>query len=129
MYISMMEAFTIEALKKDGYTYDTVIQAINTNELEKVQLLKSLYEKSLPLLQQAFIGQYKVSFVTINGLKNLLNIRFNIDPESYQVETNGLYDINMDKIIEKEIANFISPNWTIKRQDGNVSIFVEGKRV
>ena len=124
-----MEAYAIEALKKDGYTYDTVIQAINTNELEKVQLLKSLYEKNLPLLQQAFIGQYKVSFVTINGLKNLLNIRFNIDPESYQVETNGLYDINMDKIIEKEIANFISPNWTIKRQDGNVSIFVEGKRV
>ena len=129
MYISMMEAFTIEALKKDGYTYDTVIQAINTNELEQAQLLKSLYEKNAQLLQQAFNGQYKVSFVTINGLKNLLNIRFNIDPESYRVEDNGLYDINMDITIEKEITHFISPNWTIKRQGEHVSIFVEGRRV
>ena len=71
----MMEAYAIEALRKDGYTYDTVIQAFNTNEPGQVQLLKSLYEKNEPLLQQAFNGQYKVSFVTINGLKNLLNIR------------------------------------------------------
>ena len=129
MYISMMEAYAIEALKKDGFTYDTVIQALNTNEPEQVQLLKSLYEKNDGILQQAFNGQYKVSFVTINGLKNLLNIRFNVNPKSYRVEANGLYDIEMNKAIEKEIADFISPNWTIKRQDEHVSIFVEGRRV
>ena len=125
----MMEAYAIEALKKDGYTYDTVIQAFNTNGPEQVHRLKTLYVKNEGLLKQAFKGQYKVSFVTINGLKNLLNIRFNIDSESYRVETNGLYDINMDKTIEKEIADFISPNWTMKRQDEHVSIFVEGRRV
>jgi len=124
-----MEAYAIEALKKDGFTYDTVIQALNTNEPEQVQLLKSLYEKNDGILQQAFNGQYKVSFVTINGLKNLLNIRFNVNPKSYRVEANGLYDIEMNKAIEKEIADFISPNWTIKRQDEHVSIFVEGRRV
>ena len=125
----MMEAYAIEALKKDGYTYDTLTQAFNTNGPEQVQRLKSLYEKNEGLLKQAFNGQYKVSFVTINGLKNLLNIRFNIDPESYRIEANGLYDIKMNKTIEKEIADFISPNWTIKRQDEHVSIFVEGRRV
>lgn len=128
MYISMMEAYTIEALKKDGYTYDTLIDAFDTTETKQVQSLKSLYEKNEVLLQRAFKGQYKVSFVTINGLKNLMFMRFGIDPKTYRIEDNGIFDIKMGESIEKEIATFISTNWTMKRQDGYVSIFVEGKR-
>ena len=54
MYISMMEAYTIEALKKDGYTYDTLIDAFDTTETKQVQSLKSLYEKNEALLKRAF---------------------------------------------------------------------------
>lgn len=129
MNISMMEAYTIEALKKDGYTYDTLIQAFDTNENEQVSSLKSLYEKDGELLKQAFNGRYKISFVTINGLKNLILMRFGIDPETYRIEHNGLFDIKMDVNIEKEIATFISSNWTMARQDDCVSFFVEGRQV
>ena len=129
MNISMMEAYTIEALKKDGYTYDTLIQAFDTNENEQVSSLKSLYEKDGELLKQAFNGRYKISFVTINGLKNLILMRFGIDPETYRIEHNGLFDIKMDVNIEKEIATFISSNWTMARQNDCVSFFVEGRQV
>ena len=128
MNISMMEAYSIELLKKDGYTHDTLIQAFDTKEKDQVQLLKNLYENDSTLFQQAFNGHYKISFVTINGLKNLIHMRFGIDPETYRIETNGLFDIQMDVNIEKEIAAFISSNWTMKREEDRVSIFVEGKR-
>ena len=129
MYISMMEAYAIEALKKDGHTYDTLIQSFATTEKQQVQLLKPLYEKNEVLLQHAFNGQYKVSFITINGLKNLLFIRFGIVPETYRIEHNGLFDIKMEVNLEKEIAAFISTNWTMKRQGEYVSIYVGGKKV
>lgn len=129
MYISMMEAYTIEALKKDGYTYDILTQAFDTTENQQVQFLKSLYEENKGLLQLAFDGQYKVSFITINGLKNLLFMRFGINAETYRIEDNGLFDIKMDTSIEEVIAAFISPNWKMKRQGEYVSIYVEGKRV
>ena len=129
MYISMMEAYAIEALKKDGYTYNTLIQTFNTTENQQVQSLKPLYEKKDTILQKAFNGQYKVSFITINGLKNLLFMKFGIDPETYRTEYNGIFDIKMDANIEREIAAFISTNWTMKRQNGYLSIFVEGKRI
>ena len=125
----MMEAYTIEALRKEGYTYDTLIQTFDSTENQQVQSLKSLYEKNEALLKQAFNGQYKVSFITINGMKNLMYMRFSINPETYRIEHNGLFDIKMDTNIEKEIAAFISPNWTMKRQGEYVSIYVEGKRV
>ena len=129
MYISMMEAYAIEALKKDGYTYNTLIQAFNASENKQVQSLKSLYEKEDTLLQKAFNGQYKVSFITINGLKNLLFMRIGIDPETYRTEYNGIFDVKMDVNIERETAAFISTNWTMKRQNEYLSIFVEGKRI
>ncbi len=129
MNISMMEAYSIESLKKDGYTHDTLIHAFDSEENEQVQLLKKLYEKDRTLLQQVFNGYYKISFVTINGLKNLIHMRFGIDPETYRIEANGLFDIQMDENIEKEIAAFISSNWTLKREEDRVSIYVEGRRL
>ena len=129
MNISMMEAYIVEALKKDGYTYETLIPAFETSENEFVVSLKPLYEKDETTLQLAFNGEYKVSFVTIGGLRNLILMRYGIDPETYRIEHNGLFDIQMDLNIEKEIAAFISTNWMMTPEDDCVSIYVEGKKV
>ena len=84
--------------------------------------------KKMRAATASFNGQYKVSFITINGMKNLIHSRFGIDSEAYRLEANGLFDIKMDETIEKEIAAFISSNWTMLRKNEYVSIFVEGRR-
>lgn len=126
--ISMMEAYNIEALKKDGYTYESVVERIDLDEDERIASLKALYEKDASLLKEAFTGNYRVSFVTRNGLRNILHLRYDIPLDSYKVEENGIFDIEMNEDVEKEVAAFISMNWTLKREENRVSIFVEGKK-
>lgn len=128
MYISMMEAYQVESLKKHGLTYNDIVNQLTTVvENEEVHSLNSLYNRDPHVLQLAFNGQYKVSFVTLGGLRNLLMLRFDIPLDSYRTEANGIYHLPISLEVEEQIRSFISINWTVKREGKLVSFYVEGK--
>ena len=123
-----MEAYQVESLKKHGLTYNDIVSQL-TNEVENAEVnsLKSLYERDPHVLQMAFDGQYKVSFVTLGGLRNLLMLRFDIPLDAYRTEANGIYHLPISLEVEEQIRSFISINWKVKREGELVSFYVEGK--
>lgn len=131
MDISLMEAYIIETIKGYGISFEEVEQRIAEDRLAEWQeqfkfdftLLKEMETEKL---QQAFSGNYRIKFVTINGLKNLLRMRFDIQDIHYKEVENGLLNLSIDETIEKQIRGMLSSNWTVKRAGDEISILVEG---
>lgn len=134
MAISMMEAYMIELLKNHPYTFEQVKHYIENGELHiltdtyniDVASLKVLLNEHEKEMEQAFAGDYQVKFVTINGLKNLLRMRFQISEDRYELlpEGNGLQDLQVDSITEQLIRGMLSSNWKVERNGEYIIIFV-----
>ena len=135
MMLTMMQAYALEHLKSQGYNYKEVANLLKNNDeihdekQEQTANLRSLFEQGDAILEEAFNGHYKVSFVTINGLKNILAMRFKVTADMYRSESNGLFDLYVKPVVEHEIASFLSTNWTVERDGEKISIYVKGKRV
>ncbi|MER2119147.1 MAG: hypothetical protein ABS935_02710 [Solibacillus sp.] len=134
MAISMMEAYTIELLKTHPYTFKQVKHYIENDELYLLtetfnidtDSLKILLNENAEEMEQAFEGNYEVKFVTINGLKNLLRMRFQISDDQYELlpEGNGLQSLQVDLITEQQIRRMLSSNWKVERDGELITLFV-----
>lgn len=131
MDISLMEAYIIETLKENGISLEETERRIAEDQLAEWQeqykmdftLLKKLEPQQL---HDAFSGKYRIKFVTINGLKNLLRMRFDIQANHFKEVENGLLNLSINKTIEEQIRGLLSSNWTITRAGDEISILVEG---
>ncbi|MER2028306.1 MAG: hypothetical protein ABS903_03975 [Solibacillus sp.] len=134
MAISMMEAYTIELLKTHPYTFKQVKHYIENDEFYLLtetfnidtDSLKILLNENAEEMEQAFEGNYEVKFVTINGLKNLLRMRFQISDDQYELlpEGNGLQSLQVDLITEQQIRRMLSSNWKVERDGELITLFV-----
>lgn len=134
MAISMMDAYTIELLKTHPYTFKQVKHYIENDELYLLtdtydidtDSLKILLNENAEEMEQAFKGNYEVKFVTINGLKNLLRMRFQISDDQYELlpEGNGLQSLQVDPITEQQICGMLSSNWKVERSGELITLFV-----
>ena len=134
MAISMMEAYTIELLKTHPFTFEQVKHYIENDELHLLtntydidpDSLKILLNEKAEEMEQAFAGNYEVKFVTINGLKNLLRMRFQISDDQYELlpEGNGLHLLQVDPITEQQIRGMLSSNWKLERSGELITLFV-----
>ncbi|MGN7479253.1 hypothetical protein ACTHOQ_15525 [Solibacillus silvestris] len=134
MAISMMEAYTIEVLKAHPYTFEQVKHHLENDNLQffkkdynmDFDLLKTLIKENPQQFKRAFEGDYEVKFVTINGLKNLLRMRFGITEAQYELlETgNGLRKLRVSPGTEQQIRKMLSSNWKVERNDETITLFV-----
>lgn len=134
MAISMMEAYTIELLKTHPYTFEQIKHYIENDEHHLLtdtydidpESLKILLNKNAEEMEQAFAGNYEVKFVMINGLKNLLRMRFQISDDQYELlpEGNGLQSLQVDPITEQLIRGMLSSNWKVERNGEMITLFV-----
>lgn len=134
MAISMMDAYTIELLKTHPYTFEQIKHFIENNKLHLLtdsyeidtESLKSLFYEQAIEMEQAFAGSYEVKFVTLNGLKNLLRMRFQISDDQYKPlpEGNGLQSLRADSFTEQQIRGMLSSNWKIERHGELITLFV-----
>lgn len=132
-HISLMDAYLIETVRSNGISNEELIQKtlnkdfdtwrevlpkLNTERLvelaEDEETFKSIIEDG-----------YKVKFVTMNGLKNLLKLKFQIDESKYQQIENGILDIEISEDQLTGIKQFLSGNWNIhevERTSSNVKV-------
>lgn len=130
MAISLMEAYLIESLRPN-YSYEQVAAQLENKDLslfEEMQsdfsLLQQLYDTDKALFREAYTTSYQVKFLTINGLKNILRMRFGIDESQYELQEFGAYHVPANVETEKEIAALVSSNWKIERNGDTIHIFV-----
>lgn len=134
MAISMMEAYTIELLKNHPYTFEQIKHFIENDELHLLtnsydidtDSLRNLLKENAKEMEQAFAGNYEVKFVTMNGLKNLLRMRFQISDDQYELlaEGNGLHFLQVDSITEQQIRGMLSSNWKVERSGEQITLYV-----
>lgn len=134
MAISMMEAYTIELLKNHPYTFEQIKHFIENDELHLLtnsydidtDSLRNLLNENAQEMEQAFAGNYEVKFVTMNGLKNLLRMRFQISDDQYELlaEGNGLHFLQVDSITEQQIRGMLSTNWKVERSGEQITLYV-----
>ncbi|WP_042475708.1 hypothetical protein [Bacillus ndiopicus] len=130
MAISLMEAYLIETLRQN-YSYEQVAAQLDKKDLSLFAELKSdftllqeLYDTDKELFKEAYTTGYQVKFLTINGLKNILRMRYQISEDQYELQEFGAYNVPASEETEKAIAAIVSSNWKIERNGQTINIFV-----
>lgn len=133
MAISMMEAYGIELLKANGITYEQVAHQFSKNntalpieENFDFAVLKALFDADQQAFEQAYAGNYSVKFLTINGLRNILRMRFGIQVDAYETleAGNGLSGVPATAETEQQLRKFVSSNWKVERHDHMLTLYV-----
>lgn len=128
-HISLMDAYLIETVRSNGISNDELIQkTLNKDQNAWKEILPKLnFERLVEIAEDEEIFKsiiedgYKIKFVTMNGLKNLLKLKFQIDESKYHQIENGLLDLDINEDQLAGIKQFLSDNWQIHEIERNQS--------
>lgn len=122
--ISLMDAYMIETLRSNGISNDEIINFLEKKDVSswgnfnpdfEFDGLIKLYEQNKSRFNSVLTDGYTVKFLTINGLKNLLKMKFNkIAEENYILSETGIQRLEIDADHLPTLAQLLSINWTIE---------------
>lgn len=122
--ISLMDAYMIETLRSKGVTNEELIEQKDIEMWNRLDDSFDFYDllrlrEKDPLAFQTIIKDgYQVKFVTINGLKNLLKLKFNrIDKIDYQTTEKGVRGLYLNMEAYNQLKKLLSKNWTVKEEE------------
>lgn len=123
--ISQMNAFMIEVLRSKGMSNEDIFhnaQQKNYDAFAAVdttftyeELVKSVEEQEVEL-KKAIFNAYTIKFMTIRGVKRILQFKFQLAEEAYTEENNQFHLV---KLLEKdlvELKRILAPNWKIMNE-------------
>lgn len=132
--ISLMEAYLIEFLRVKELSNDSIIAktvAKDTAQFESYypkmdfSLLTTLAEKDHNAFKRIILEGYQVKFLTINGLKKLLELKLNkVTEQDYHETEHGIFQLQVNPDELKIIQQFVSNQWQIRVDEDRVDIFV-----
>lgn len=128
--ITLMEAYAIETLRSNGISNDKIIENIKANNLEEFKAVKenmdfdALVELSKNADFEAIVNDgYKVKFLTFNGLKNLIKMKFGkFADEDYQVDEFVISGLEISEDQQKDLEYMLSANWILDSEAGGVTV-------
>lgn len=95
--------------KKDIIFFEEIKFDFDVNELLK------LYEQSPITFKSILLDGYTIKFVTLNGLKNLLKIKFDkVDERDYKLLDNGISHLIIEENAYPVLKQMLSQNWKIQ---------------
>lgn len=122
--ISMMDAYMIEALRSNNISNDDILTSLEKKDISDWENIKpkfdfneltKLYELDKNTFKSVLQDGYTVKFLTMNGLKNLLHMKFNkIAEQDYQVSDTGIEQLEIDVQSFTALEQLLSINWIIK---------------
>jgi hypothetical protein len=124
--ISLMEAYLIEILRTNGVTSNKLEESVLKKDVVSwnkmhtnfdFQILIDLHEKDARAFRSIIHNGYQVKFITINGLKNLLKLKFDITEEMYELTEQGISKLIVDEGTLSSIKQMMSPNWKVQEKE------------
>lgn len=133
--INLMTAFELEHAKKGTPNENELIKKILAKDIELWKELYPRYEfvelskladRGEDVLNSIIENGYKVTYITLPGLKRLLEYRFGLIVDEHYTELElGLKDIKITTKQLEQLKIMLSSNWLIEEhQDGTISISV-----
>lgn len=134
--ISLMDAYLIETLRKNGISNEEILAKLKTGNVESWQKfheqfdfndLLMLANKDIDQFQKILDQGYQVKFITFNGLKNLLRMRFSKVPDrDYELTEKGIKNLHLNQKQLASLKQMLSGNWVLEEaksaNEGAVSI-------
>ncbi|WP_144510281.1 hypothetical protein [Bacillus sp. FJAT-22090] len=129
--ISLMESYMIETLRSNGISNDEVITLLEKKDIGSLENINStfnfhelikLYELDKDMFKSVLLDGYTVKFLTMNGLKNLLQMKFNkIAEQDFQVTDTGIQHLEIETLSIPALRQLLSINWIINEHDGTTN--------
>lgn len=122
--ITMMEAYRIEALRSNGISNEEIIEQLESKEVDFGDRVEpdmdfsgiiSLYEKSPQTFKGILEDGYTVKFITMNGLQNLLKMKFDIIKDrDYELVEHGISRLSIDESTFAALKQMLGKNCRIE---------------
>lgn len=135
--VSLMEAYQIETLRSNGVSNEEILTQLKQGNIEPwkalhedfdFEVLRKLANEDLGKFQEILSKGYQVKFVTYNGLKNLLRLRFGkVQGEDYTSLEKGITNLVLEEEQLSILKQMLSGNWVLEEQDRDNNIVVEIK--
>lgn len=129
--ITLKEAYVIENLRKQDVTNEKLLEILNETiedwdgliEEDDFDILKSLAKEDSEKYTSVIQAGYRVKFLTLNGLINLVQLKFNKEKDlDFTVHDDGISNLKLDENRHSEITEFLSQNWKVKKEGNTLSI-------
>ena len=131
--ISLMEFYQLEAIRRAGYTDETILETLADGNINKWKEdvgtfdfaeLQTLYEKDKQAFETALTEGYKIKFLTFPGLQRLLEMKFDrIADMDFEVKENYITNLQLSLPEVEQLEQILSANWKIEQVDkGKVRI-------
>ncbi|MGN7471367.1 hypothetical protein [Brevibacillus sp. SAFN-007a] len=126
--LSQWETMLLEAARAHGLVDEEIIHKLRTGDSRPFADVEGgrydyaplfeLYQNDSAALEQAIRDGYQIKFTTLNGIKFLLNKRYNLQPEQdYQVEETALDQVRLSDEALRWMRQTVSKNWRIVEQE------------
>lgn len=128
--ITLMEAYAIETLRSSGISNEEIVKNVKDKNIEDFKTVKENmdFDALIALNDSADFESiindgYKVKFLTFNGLKNLIKMKFGkFAEEDYQLEEFVISGLELAEQQQKDLENMLSANWTMENEAGGVTV-------
>lgn len=127
--ISLKDAYIIETLRSNKISNQEIIEKVESNNTMTWQEV-NIYidgERLVQLAKEVSLRSviedgYKVKFVTLKGLMNLLKLKFDkVEEMDYELTTYGIAKLCVDDNELIAIQNMLSRNWIVESEEGTVA--------
>ena len=122
--ISMMDAYMIESLRSNGILNEQIVNTLENKNIEAwenitpkfdYQELIELYHQDTTAFKSALQEGYTIKFLTMNGLKNLLKMKYDkIAERDYLITDNGIQQLKINEGDLQSLQQLLSINWKLK---------------
>lgn len=129
--ITLQAAYMIEDLRKHGVSNKELIE-INDQSIERwndlnldfdFNVLKELAETDQDAYSTIVRDGYQVKFLTINGLINLIQLKFDKKRDvDFTVHEDGISNLELDENQYSKLRQFLSQNWKVIETDNRLAI-------
>lgn len=123
--ITLMDAYVIETLRSKGMSNEQLIMELEQKNLDALKNINAnydyndlvtLYEQDKSAFTSILTDGYEVKFVTMGGLKGLLELKFDkIADRDYTLTDKGIEHLEMEEHQLHVLNQLLSRNWTIEQ--------------
>lgn len=123
MKLTMKEAVLLESLRSNGVSNQELLNTLDSRSWEETlspeyETLLNIYlqdkERFIELLEDG----YSVKFITLNGLKNILKMKFNkLENDDYKMVDNTFELLELNSQQLSTLRQLLSINWVIEEHE------------
>ncbi len=118
-----MEAVLLESLRSNGVSNQELLNNLDGRSWEETfsteyEALLNIYSQDKQQFIELLENGYSVKFITFNGLKNLLKMKFNkLEEQDYKIVDNTFELLELNPQQLSTLRQLLSINWTVEEHE------------